>query len=97
MTLFYRPWPTLFSLSLVVSFALNCRVSEFQCKRSPRCIRLDQVCDGRDNCGDRSDEPEGCTRKYLQNRILLYIEFDFTIKGYMCSSPLLYTMRRQNV
>ena len=43
--------------------ASNCLISEFSCKSSALCIRLDQVCDGRDNCGDRSDEPEGCTRE----------------------------------
>ena len=37
-----------------------CRISEFPCKTN-KCIRLDRYCDGRDDCGDKSDEPPHCT------------------------------------
>lgn len=37
-----------------------CRISEFPCKTN-KCIRLDRYCDGRDDCGDKSDEPAHCT------------------------------------
>ncbi|KAG8225238.1 hypothetical protein J437_LFUL009808 [Ladona fulva] len=38
----------------------HCRISEFPCA-SGKCIRPDAFCDGRDNCGDGSDEPPYCT------------------------------------
>ncbi|XP_046398111.1 uncharacterized protein LOC124164924 [Ischnura elegans] len=37
-----------------------CRISEFACA-SGKCVRPDAFCDGRDNCGDGSDEPPYCT------------------------------------
>lgn len=37
-----------------------CGVTEFSCRNS-RCVRLDHYCDGRDHCGDNSDEPPHCT------------------------------------
>ncbi|XP_055708213.1 uncharacterized protein LOC129804698 [Phlebotomus papatasi] len=40
----------------------GCRVSEFAC-RGPNglCLPLDKYCDGKDDCGDGSDEPKFCT------------------------------------
>ena len=52
-------------LLLLARPASNCRLSEFECRRSAACVALDRYCDGRDDCGDRSDEPEGCTREYM--------------------------------
>ncbi len=57
-------------LTLALSAApasTNCRLSEFQCRRSASCVRMDRFCDGRDDCGDRSDEPEGCTSECPTN------------------------------
>lgn len=39
-----------------------CRLSEFLCDTG-QCIALDKVCDGRDDCEDKSDERPFCTRK----------------------------------
>lgn len=53
-----------------VKFARNvgevtpCRMSELLCDTG-QCISLDKYCNGEDDCGDKSDEPKACTRKYL--------------------------------
>ena len=39
-----------------------CRLSEFLCDTG-QCIALDKVCDGRDDCEDKSDELPFCTRE----------------------------------
>ncbi|KAK7584224.1 hypothetical protein V9T40_005187 [Parthenolecanium corni] len=44
--------------------SFNCRISEFYCKTG-RCISADKVCNGADDCGDKSDELPYCTRKAL--------------------------------
>lgn len=40
---------------------LCCRISEFMCKSTGGCVRLDEYCDGKYDCPDRSDEPPSCT------------------------------------
>lgn len=40
-----------------------CRLSEMLCDTG-QCISLDKFCNGEDDCGDKSDEPKSCTRKY---------------------------------
>lgn len=59
--------------------AAACRVSEFLCDTG-QCISLDKVCDGRDDCEDKSDERPFCTRKshfysckHLENRTPLLL------------------------
>ncbi|XP_022916977.1 uncharacterized protein [Onthophagus taurus] len=37
-----------------------CRISEFPC-RNGKCVKLNAYCDGADDCGDLSDEPNYCT------------------------------------
>uniref|UniRef100_A0A8D8UFI7 CUB domain-containing protein n=1 Tax=Cacopsylla melanoneura TaxID=428564 RepID=A0A8D8UFI7_9HEMI len=48
------------TLILLVVLSTGCRISEYGC-RNHRCVRLDQYCNGRDDCGDKSDEPKHCT------------------------------------
>lgn len=42
----------------------KCSISEYTCANN-KCISLAQFCDNNDDCGDNSDEPRFCTRKYL--------------------------------
>ncbi|KAF4523875.1 hypothetical protein B566_EDAN010193 [Ephemera danica] len=42
----------------------SCRVSQFFCNTG-QCVALDRYCDGEDDCGDKSDEPRYCSRKYF--------------------------------
>lgn len=44
--------------------ASPCSPSELLCDTG-QCISWDKYCDGEDDCGDKSDEPKSCTRKYL--------------------------------
>lgn len=41
-----------------------CRLSELLCDTG-QCISMDKYCNGEDDCGDKSDEPKSCTRKYF--------------------------------
>lgn len=41
-----------------------CKISEFACRGGSICLPLDKYCDGRDDCGDLSDEPKFCTGIY---------------------------------
>lgn len=45
------------------SVQTECRLSELLCDTG-QCISLDKYCNGEDDCGDKSDEPKGCSRKY---------------------------------
>uniref|UniRef100_T1JBM9 CUB domain-containing protein n=1 Tax=Strigamia maritima TaxID=126957 RepID=T1JBM9_STRMM len=47
--------------AFLVSVVISCRISEFFCDNG-RCIGLDRFCDGKNDCGDKSDEPRQCTR-----------------------------------
>lgn len=41
-----------------------CRLSELLCDTG-QCISMDKYCNREDDCGDKSDEPKSCTRKYF--------------------------------
>lgn len=42
----------------------GCPVTQFRCSTTARCVNLNVFCDGRNDCGDNSDEPAQCTREY---------------------------------
>lgn len=48
---------------LFIQFKLYdaCKISEFACQGGKICMPLDKYCDGKDDCGDASDEPKFCT------------------------------------
>lgn len=50
-------------LLLAIRTGYACRISEFSCRGSTLCLPLDKYCDGKDDCGDASDEPKHCTGK----------------------------------
>lgn len=53
-----------------------CKISEFPCRGGALCLPLDKYCDGRDDCGDASDEPKYCTGNsiyYINPRPVPYI------------------------
>ncbi|XP_032786761.2 uncharacterized protein LOC116924339 isoform X1 [Daphnia magna] len=39
----------------------GCPVTQFRCSTTGRCVNLNVFCDGRNDCGDNSDEPAQCT------------------------------------
>lgn len=43
----------------------SCRISEFACNNG-RCVPADRYCDGDNDCGDKSDEPRYCNRKFIR-------------------------------
>lgn len=54
-------WLAAALLICTVRLTLCCRISEFMCKSTGGCVRLDEYCDGKYDCPDRSDEPPSCT------------------------------------
>lgn len=47
----------------VVSHNRTCKITEFKCAND-RCIQQNYFCNNKNDCGDSSDEPRYCTRKY---------------------------------
>lgn len=50
-------------LPVVLGLNTQCRHSEFQCSNE-KCVPLNRFCDAVNDCGDSSDEPRFCTRKF---------------------------------
>lgn len=42
----------------------GCPLTQFRCATG-HCVNLNVFCDGRNDCGDNSDEPAQCTRKLV--------------------------------
>ena len=48
---------------------VGCPEGHFLCQNQ-KCLRAEVMCDGRNDCGDNSDEENGCFGiKYLLNKI----------------------------
>lgn len=58
------------TLLLRISSSQACKISEFPCQGGALCLPLDKYCDGRNDCGDASDEPKYCTGNSIYNRFL---------------------------
>lgn len=69
---------TLLAVTVTARTALACQISEFACRGGSLCLPLDKYCDGRDDCGDASDEPKFCTGEYTHE---LYIWVLFARPG----------------
>lgn len=50
--------------------ASTCKIYEFACNNGT-CISASKYCNGHYDCMDKSDEPDGCSRKYLLHYLLL--------------------------
>ena len=50
----------------LISICYSCRISEYPCRGGASCVPLDKYCDGKDDCGDGSDEPKFCTGKLIK-------------------------------
>lgn len=44
----------------------KCAMSEFTCTNG-KCVQLNKFCDNTNDCGDGSDEPRFCTRKFSRS------------------------------
>ena len=49
------------ALQILVGF--GCPEDRFICKSTTKCLASYYKCDGKDDCGDNSDEEEGCIGK----------------------------------
>ena len=51
--------------------AQGCPRNYFSCKNK-KCVRDKMKCDGKNDCGDNSDEEEGCKGNFMLLRLLYY-------------------------
>lgn len=51
--------------------SLNCTSKEIKCNKTSKCIRTYQVCDGYNDCSDKSDETN-CSCNYLEFNFFYY-------------------------
>lgn len=49
-----------------INYGTCCQLSEFMCDTG-YCVALDKFCNGNDDCGDKSDEPPYCSRKFISH------------------------------
>ncbi|MPC66144.1 MAM and LDL-receptor class A domain-containing protein 2 [Portunus trituberculatus] len=77
-------WLSLLTAGAVVVVAgaahSPCPVSEFTCENL-RCVPKDRVCNGKDDCGDKSDEKPNCTRVFA-NPTLHFLTIKLHINPY---------------
>lgn len=60
----------LLSIANDTEIASTCKIYEFACINGT-CISASKYCNGHYDCVDKSDEPDGCSRKYF---IFFYLE-----------------------
>ncbi|XP_059620325.1 juvenile hormone esterase-like [Phlebotomus argentipes] len=81
----HRNFCLTFLLVLLIRTQLGhaCRTSEFSC-RGPNglCLPLDKYCDGKDDCGDGSDEPKFCTEICTKSGCIRGVFVSETTKSY---------------
>lgn len=51
-------------LAAMIDYGFGCQLSEFMCDTG-YCVAMDKFCNGNDDCGDKSDEPPYCSRKFF--------------------------------
>lgn len=74
-------YTTITIVIICTKIILSCRVSEFPCRGGLICLPLDKYCDGKDDCGDASDEPKFCTGKHYVN---VYFKIFIILNYYYC-------------
>lgn len=52
----------------MINYGFGCQMSEFMCDTG-YCVALDKFCNGNDDCGDKSDEPPYCSRKFFESYV----------------------------
>lgn len=70
----------------------SCPSDMFQCKKKKDCISRDKLCNGENDCGDRSDElplPEGpCKNKICDNSSFICDGTNCISKNWLCDGQI---------